>query len=399
MPRINWVLFIVYAVASLGIFGAVLIFPEVRAVSYAPLRELVLPPPAPVVVSLLYSTEKDAWLKEALADFEATHPTVDSHPVQVTLKAMGSREIYLAVLNGTEKPDLISPASSLQISILQDLSASQFGAPVVSLTDHASCQPILTTPLVVVGWKDRATALWGATPGSALWSKLHDALVDPQGWQTYGHPEWGFVKFGHTDPLKSNSGFMAILLMTYDYLGKTNNLTSADMLSNPGYQQWFTSLEGTITDFGDSTGPYMRDMIAYGPSKYDLIAVYEATAIEQAENAVGRYGELRVFYPPATVLSDHPFCILHADWVTPQQAQAAKLFVDYLASRPMQELALLKYGFRPVDQSIPLDQPGSPFNRYRASGFSPTLPPQVQVPPGTVLNTLLDFWSRHVAPH
>jgi ABC-type sulfate transport system substrate-binding protein len=109
---------------------------------------------------------------------------------------------------------------------------------------------------------------------------------------------------------------------------------------------------------------------------------------------VGRYGELRVYYPPATVLSDHPFCVLSADWVKPEEAQAAKQLVDYLTSQPAQELALMKYGFRPVEPSIALDQTGSPFNRYTNNGLDVSLPPQVQVPPGDVLNTLLDFWSR-----
>ncbi len=38
-------------------------------------------------------------------------------------------------------------------------------------------------------------------------------------------PIGGYVKFSHTDPLKSNSGFMTIPLMTYGYHGKTSGLT------------------------------------------------------------------------------------------------------------------------------------------------------------------------------
>jgi Ca-activated chloride channel homolog len=115
---------------------------------------------------------------------------------------------------------------------------------------------------------------------------------------------------------------------------------------------------------------------------------------------VGRYGELHVYYPPAMVWSDHPFCILNADWVTPQESAAAKLFVAYLTSKPAQQDALMKYGFRPVDTSIPLEQPGSPFDRYAANGFRADLSgiPDVEIPAGNVLNTLRDFWSRNVHP-
>jgi ABC-type Fe3+ transport system substrate-binding protein len=343
---------------------------------------------------VLYSTEKDDWLKDVIVKFDATRPTVNGRPIKLSLKMMGSREMYLAVLDGAEKPDLISPASSLQVSILQDLAKKKFGSSLVNPADKAACRPVLTTPLVLVAWRERATALWGEAPSGNVWKQLHDALVNPKGWEVFGHPEWGYVKFGHTSPLKSNSGFMTILLMTYNYFGKTSDLASADILSDTGYQKWFKEVQSTISEFGDSTGIYMKDMIAYGPSRYDIAAVYESTAIEQMDNALGRYGELRVYYPPATVLSDHPFCVLSAEWVKPEAAQAAEKFVDYLTSQPTQELALMKYGFRPIEPTVALDQSGSPFNRYKNNGLKVSLPPQVQVPAGDVLNTLLDFWSR-----
>jgi len=251
---------------------------------------------------------------------------------------------------------------------------------------------------VLTAWKERADALWGQQPGESLWRELHDALVNPQGWASLGHPDWGYVKFGHTDPLKSNSGYMTILLMTYGYHNKANGLTGADILSDQGFQKWFLEVETSIGQFEHSTGPLMQKMISYGPSTYDFVAVYESTAIEQAENAVGRYGELRVYYPTPLLWSDHPFCVLNADWVTPEQAEAAKLLVDYLTSPAIQQVALLKHGFRPVASSVALEQPGSPFGRYTANGFKADLSalPEVQIPPGNVLNILRDFWARNV---
>ena len=388
-------------VATVGVLVASLVAkPQVRRgmIFYAPLRELVislLPKPEPIVVDVLYSTEKAEWIAEAEIEFEANYE-LDGHPIDLRMKKMGSREMYLAVLDGEEQPDLISPASMLQINLLQDLSASKFGTPVVNPADRETCRRMLLTPVVLVAWKDRAQVLWGDDPNSHMWMRLHDALTNPAGWEAYGHPEWGYIKFSHTDPLKSNSGFQTILLMTYNYFGKTSGLTSADILSDAGYQQWFAEFEGTISDFGDSTGTYMQEIIAYGPSKYDMVAVYEATAIEQAENAVGRYGELQIYYPPATHMSDHPFCVLDAEWVSPEEAQAAQMFMQYLESREVQERALLDHGFRPVDGSIPLDQPGSPLRLYADNGFRLELPPEVEVPPGDVLQTLLDFWARNV---
>ena len=395
-PRINWILFALYVIMTVGVLIAAMVSPAVRSVAYAPLRDLVVPPPKPIVVDVLYSTEKAAWITEAVTQFEQARHTVDGHPIELELKKMGSREMYLSILDGVEQPDVMSPASSLQVSLLQDLSASKFGQPLVDKNDPNICRPMLLTPVVLVAWKERADALWGDDPNGQMWLRLHDALVEPNGWEAYGHPEWGYIKFSHTNPLKSNSGFQTILLMTYNYFGKTSGLTSADILSDRDYQEWFIEFESTISEFGDSTGTYMEKIISYGPSLYDMVAVYEATAIEHAENAVGRYGELQVYYPPSTHLSDHPFCVLDGDWVTPEETRASQLFIEFLESKEMQALALLEHGFRPIDDTIPLDQPGSPLLTYADNGIHLEIPEAVEVPEGNVLNTLLEFWGRNI---
>ncbi len=401
-PRLNWILFGLYALVTVGVLVAAMISPPVRAIAYAPLRDLILPPPKPVLVSLLYSTEKEAWLTEAVQRFEQSGVRVDGRPIELTLSKSGSREMYLAVLDGDARPDLISPASMLQIVLLQDLSASRtdkFARPVVDRTNRDLCRPVLNTPVVLVAWRTRAEALWGDDPNSHLWMRLHDAVTQ-ENWEAYGHPEWGYIKFGQTNPLKSNSGFQTFLLMTYNYFDKSRGLTNQDVF-DAGYQDWYRAFGRNVSKFGDSTGTYMQEIVAYGPSQYDIVAVYEATAIEHVENAVARYGEeyggLRVYYPPVTSLSDHPFCVLQAEWVTPEKAEAARAFLDFLTGEEMQRLAL-QYGFRPVDESISLDQPGSPFPRYQANGIQFALPPEVEVPPGNVLNAMLDFWSRNVQP-
>jgi hypothetical protein len=395
-PKANLVLFGVYLLATVGLLVASLVSPAVRSVAYAPLRDLVLPEPRPIELSVLYSTEKEAWINEAVRRFELSGARVGGRPIEITLSSSGSREMYLDILDGKAEPDVMSPASMLQISLLQDLSATKFGTPVVNPADRDTCRPVLTSPVVLVAWRERAEVLWGDDPNGRLWLRLQEALTDPQGWASYGQSEWGFIKFGHTNPLKSNSGFQTLLLMTYNYLGKTDNLTAQDILGNPGYQTWLLDFENTVSKFGDSTGTYMKEIISYGPSVYDFVTVYEATAIGQIENAVGKYGQLVVTYPPATSLSDHPFCVLQTGWVSETEAEAAGLFLDFLTDLEMQTLALLDYGFRPVHPHVAIDQTGSPFLQYIDNGIQLALPPEVEVPPGNVLNTLLEFWARNV---
>lgn len=395
-PVGNKIILIVFNIAAICIFILTFFFPSFRQIAYAPLREWIIPPPQPVEIDLVYSTEKEAWLTEALHHFNDADFRYEGRPIEVRATSAGSRDMYLDVLNGTSQPAIISPASTLQIKILADLSSSKFGQAVVHPNDPELCRSAFTSPLVLVAWKDRAKVLWGSDPEEDLWKKIGDAAIDSAGWQPLGHPEWGYFKFSHTNPLKSNSGFMTILLMSYDFLGTDQPITEDQILNDSAYQTWFLGVENSISQFGESTGTYMKDIVAYGPSMYDAVTVYEATAIEYADQAVGRYGELKVYYPPRTILSDHPFCVLQADWVTEEQQGAAKLVLDYLTGSDLQRLALLRYGFRPVDASIELDQAGSPFTRYQANGLKTALPPEVALPSGNALNTLLDFWSRNI---
>jgi ABC-type Fe3+ transport system substrate-binding protein len=394
--KFNWILLGTYILSSLIIFIASIISPIFRDIAKAPLRDWILPPPEPIVIHMLYSTEKDAWLKEVITGFDRQKLKVNGHPITIKMEQMGSREMVLAILDGKEKPVLVSPASMLQATMLADQSEAKFGKSLIPLADPKTCIPVVKSPLVLVAWKERADALWGPIPPEEVWNVLHDALLDPKGWETYGHPDWGYIKFGHTNPETSNSGLMTLLSMTYDYFGKSTGLASSDLLKNADFQKWLMGMENTISKFGDSTGTYMNDIVAYGPSVYDFVSVYEANAIEQAQNAKGRYGELHVYYPRITIMSDHPFCLVSADWVTPDQKEAASIFRDYLLSPETQQIALLNHGFRPVEPSIGLTQPGSPFAALSGIGVKPTLPPEAIIPQADFLNTLLDFWHRNV---
>src|SRR5215469_3020032 len=65
-----------------------------------------------VAVPLLFSTEKEEWLREAIADFEKVHPEID-----VQLEGKGSLEAIRALLAGEKKPVLWSPADSLAVNL------------------------------------------------------------------------------------------------------------------------------------------------------------------------------------------------------------------------------------------------------------------------------------------
>ncbi len=348
-------------------------------------------PRAITEISLAYSTEKKEWMEAAVAEFAKAHPEI-----KVTLTGKGSLDEAQAILDGKDKPVLWSPADSLVLAMFDADWQTKNRTELFAKGDEAP-QPLVITPLVFAIWEDRANVLLKAAGGHVSWKAIHKAVSSNRGWPAIGgKSDWGFVKLGHTDPTKSNSGMQALLLMTLEFYGKTSGLTVADLLK-PDYQAFVASVEKGVPKFEASTGTFMTDMIRFGPSKYDIAVVYENLVISQIENAQGRWGNLRIYYPDTTLWSDHPIALLSGDWVTDAEKQAARAFIAFLRSRPMQERALA-YGFRPADPSVPIRTADAqnPYTRLAQYGVKVDIPPVATPPDGPVIRNMLTMWSRVV---
>lgn len=350
-------------------------------------------PPRPsevTEISMLYSSEKQEWIDSAAESFRKDHPEIS-----LKLKAMGSIDVAQAILDGNEKPTLFSPADSLVQNMLASDWKTKNKTDLFAASGPDAPQPLVLTPLVFVVWEDRANALLKASKGALSWQTIHKAIKSNEGWPSVGgKSEWGFVKLGHTNPTRSNSGLQALLLMSFDFYKKTSGLEVGDLLA-PKYQTFIGEIEKGVPKFETSTSAFMTDMIRFGPSKYDLAVVYENLAISQIENAQGRWGTLKVYYPSTTIWSDHPISTLRADWVTPAQKKAAAVWIAHLRSRTLQEKALA-FGFRPADPAVPLKtaSDNNPFARLAQHGVQIDLPPAAQAPDGPVVRNLLMMWSR-----
>lgn len=357
---------------------------------YAPFS--ILPQPDPITLTVVYGTEKETWLQEATAAFEASGANLRGAPINVELRGIGSGEALQGLSSGTLQADVWSPASSLWIELLDNDAQQPNGRQLITSSGADAPRSLVLTPLVLVAWQQRAAAL--SNSDQTVWQNLHTAIVAPEGWAAKGRPEWGFVKWGHTRPTTSNSGLQTLLLLAYAYHNKSSGLTVADV-QNPEFILWLSETEKAAT-FGDSSGTFIDDLVLYGPSKYDLVATYENLALEQITNARNRWNDsLVLIYPPANIWSDHPYAIVDAEWVTPAEREAARVFRDFLLSRKQQEQAL-RLGFRPALQDVALDSPNSPFTRNNTAGVQFDVPQLVEVPDAAVVNALLETWTRTV---
>jgi ABC-type Fe3+ transport system substrate-binding protein len=248
------------------------------------------------------------------------------------------------------------------------------------------------TPMVFVMWHERYEAF--AQEYQHLdFRTVAEALHAQGGWSGIADkPNWGLFKFGHTHPLKSNSGLQALVLMAYDFHQKSANLTVGNIVS-PEFQSWLGRLESGVSGLTDSTGDLMKEMVLKGPSAFDSVMVYESVAIDYLKNAEGRWGRLQVVYPDRNMWNDNPYYTLDTPWITPDHRQAAEIFLRFLMSEPIQQLALT-HGFRPGNPDVPVKFPESPFMAYEKYGLRIDLPAVCEPPSPQVINNLQQSWQR-----
>ncbi|HUJ56989.1 MAG TPA: substrate-binding domain-containing protein [Kofleriaceae bacterium] len=341
----------------------------------------------------VYSTEKKDWIENVVGEFGKQNPDID-----VKLIGKGSIEAAQGILDGDLEPAVWSPADSMAMNMLASDWQTKNHADIVASAGDDAPQPLVLTPLVFVAWEDRADVLLKASGGAISWKAIAKAVSSPQGWPAIGgQPRWGFVKLGHTDPTKSNSGLEALYLMTLEYYAKPK--IAVEDLLDAKYQDFVKTIEKGVTKFEPSTGTFMTDMVRFGPSKYDIAVVYESLAISQLADAAGRWGKLKVYYPATTIWSDHPVALLQGAWVTDAQKAAARKLIAFLRAKPAQQRAL-QFGFRPADTSVPVvsNDPQNPFTRLAAEGITVDLPPAATTPEGPVVRNLMMMWTRIVQP-
>jgi len=342
------------------------------------------PPDIELVIE--YSPEATDWFENALAEFQRTRPWI-----HITTSSKNSFEAARAILDGKDRPVLWSPADSQAIALLASERGNRTHSELFSSSEDAA-HPLLLTPLVFVGWEERVKRMTG--PGGHLsWRAIHKAVASPKGWAGIGgRPDWGLIKVGHADPSKANSGLQSLVLMACEYFHTTAELT-IDQVLDPKFREFVADIDRTAPYLESATSA-MTEMIRFGPSKYDLVAVYESVAISQVKRAQGRWGKLHIYYPPVTVWSDFPIVQLDGPWVTEDQKRAATQLIAFLRS-PSVQASALRFGFRPADPSVPIKiENAELFAASKPYGLSLDLPAAARPLDGTVIRAMLTTWTR-----
>ena len=358
-----------------------------------------------VEVPAAVSSEKVSLLTGLAEDFNATDPEVDGTCVRITIYKQASGKATSLLAEGWPTDDsegpapvLWSPASSAWGAVLNQRLSTAGREPLVD-----DFQRIMLTPLVLGMPRPMAEAL-GWPEADIGWADVLSLSQDPDGWGTYGHPEWGDFKLGKTNPNFSTSGLSATVAIYYAATGKVAGL-SLDDVGSSTVTDFVEGVEAATVHYGDTTLTFLDNMLredlAGRPLTYaSAVAVEEVSIIAYNRGDPADKGlesptppnvPLVAVYPKeGTLFSDNPAFIVNGDWVDGTSRGAAAAFVEFI-TRPENQAKALDFGFRPGNPAVAITDPIS-----SANGLNPGQPKtELEVPEPAVLAALVDSWETY----
>lgn len=252
-------------------------------------------------------------------------------------------------------PTVASPAEQ---SWIRDLKENYKGSrPIIS----GEVVDVARTPFVIAMWRSRAQAMgcWPSPSPDCTWRRLRALAANPDGWAILGHPEWGKLKFGYGFPGKSNSGTFTQVFNCMGGLQKTTPLMLGDVRFDNGCGQALADFHKAVIIIREKSEEVLAEMWQRGPDFLDASSTNEQEVIRlNREHGSILLEPIVAVYPQdGIVMNTHPFVILNgAPWVTPEEAKAAKIFLEFLLSSEQQSL-LPNYGLRPASPTAPLAPP------------------------------------------
>ncbi len=271
-----------------------------------------------------------------------------------------------------------------------DMLRSEYSKGHEGINIISEASPIVTSPLVFVGWEERLNKL-----GDIDIKMLNNMVSGGKSWNELGgDPNWGFFNFSHTNPIDSNSGMQFITLLIYDYynqIGMSKKELKVEDITNNNVMEYIKAFEKNTAKQIDGSGKFIDTMIQFGPSKYDMGVIYEYYALANIKNAQGRWGRLKVIYPNPTIWSNRPFIILNRQPSNSKKLLALKKIRDFLLSDDIQKKAMQE-GYRPASTAISdLSYMEKEFGQF---GFRKDISSSVPTPSIEVIESIRNLIKR-----
>ena len=360
-----------------------------------------------IQISIVYSPEFRAFMPQVMDQFNQSYAQ-GKNPVTGANLASGERPIYITgrdassgtVMQGivnaiiapnnqnVERPTIFSPSVSHWLALANFQSGRQ-------LFDLANTQGTALAPVVMAIWESRLNAI-RETVGyeNVGWEELLQVLNSPNGWQDFGLPNARTqVYYGHTDPYVSSTALSTLIAEFYASAranGFTERALTLNEVRDAEVQDGVREIEHLIRHYSSRTTEF-REYIAQGTDYLDFVALEENDLIyiNQGKTSLQPPEKLVALYPKeGTFWHEHPMGVVNADWVTAEQREAARVFIEYMLTEPIQRI-VMDNGFRPANPNVPLAFPFVPENGISVDGPSEVL----DVPAPEVIAEIQQSWA------
>lgn len=360
-----------------------------------------------IQISIVYSPEFAPFMPQVMDQFNQLYAQ-GKNPVTGANLASGERPIYITgrdassgtVMQGivnaiiapnnqnVERPTIFSPSVSHWLALANFQSGRQ-------LFDLANTQATALAPVVMAIWESRLNAI-RETVGyeNVGWEELLQVLNSPNGWQDFGLPNARTqVYYGHTDPYVSSTALSTLIAEFYASAranGFAERALTIDEVRDAEVQDGVREIEQLIRHYSSRTTEF-REYIAQGTDYLDFVALEENDLIyiNQGKTSLQPPEKLVALYPKeGTFWHEHPMGIVNADWVTAEQREAARVFIEFMLTEPIQRI-VMDNGFRPANPNVPLGFPFVPENGIAVEGPSEVL----DVPAPEVIAEIQQSWA------
>ncbi|WP_320067005.1 vWA domain-containing protein [Micromonospora sp. RTGN7] len=330
-----------------------------------------------VALEVNSSTEKDQLLGQLAGRYNTSDRRFGGRCAQVTVHGLNSGKAMEALAAGNwagrqptiPAPQVWLPTSSLWTSRLRVLD-EQAGRP--AQTAEPRYPSIANSPLVIAMPREKGELV--RQKGPLGWADLL-GLSGDQGWAAFGKPAWGRFTFGKDNPNLSTSGLAATIATYYAAVGRSSDLTEAD-LAKPGVTQFVRRIEANVSHYSDDSVDLLRDLAEADLGAGGDARARDMSAVVVQEELVYQYNEgqlspklgekprvplVAVHPKEGTFNLDHPYVVLPS--ADEAQQAAAQDFLTFLQDLPQQrsfaELGFRDHERRPSDALVAAVRGGS----------------------------------------
>jgi Ca-activated chloride channel homolog len=280
----------------------------------------------PVRLTVAASPDQFPIMSKLAQQWSSGNRTVDGHCASVNVRPAAASAIAAALgpswdtRRDGERPDVWAPDSSAWLLVAGSRPDAQAVLPT------GAPPSLATSPVVLAMQRPMAQAL-GWPKREIGWTDLLGAFGRGQTWAQFGHPEWGTLRLGISDPTKSTAGLVSVLTILDP--DNDSTMSNTELFGGLAVSQLVTA---AAEDSEGLVRPYTETDAAKAAST--LPAAFPILERDLAEYAAGKPTvDLVPVYPrEGSTFADYPYTVLRAPWVDKNRQQVAADFLDYLQS-------------------------------------------------------------------